>query len=132
MPALPITGYLSLGLGVLLALALAFGFYERSGWESEIAARASDLAAAEKAVADAQAADAANTRKLEDAHAAEIAQLKEQTNARDIAIAGAADGSGCLASPPMRALFDGLRSRAGTAGAGQPPGAGGAGAAVSR
>ncbi len=132
---MPILGWTSIGLGVLLALSLAFGFYERSGWQSEIAARAADVAAAEKALNDAKAADAAKTRALEDQRAAEIANLKEQTNARDAAIASAPDSQACAGSAPMRALFDqlragGLRAPAGAAGAGQPGGAGRARAAV--
>jgi hypothetical protein len=119
-------GWTNIGTVLLLALSLAFGFYERSGWQGEIAARAEDQAAAEKAVADAQATDAANTRTLEDQHAAEIARLKEDQNARDTAIATAPTTIVCAQSPAMRALFDGLRARDGTAGAGAAPGTGGA------
>jgi hypothetical protein len=127
---MPLLGWTNIASVVLLALVLAFGFYERSGWQSEIAARAQDLAAAEKAAADAQAADAAKTRALEDAHAAEIAKLKDQANARDVSIALAPDSSVCAVSPPMRALFDGLRGRPGSPRAGQPRSAGGTRAAV--
>ena len=129
MFGLPIPSLSSI-LGIALALSLAFGFYERSGWESEIAARAADRAAAFAAVASAKAVDAAKTRALEDAHATEIAKLKEQANARDMSIALAPDSSVCANSAPMRALFDGLRSRGGAPGAGQPRRAGGARAAV--
>ncbi|HTR87295.1 MAG TPA: hypothetical protein VMI56_22625 [Reyranella sp.] len=125
-------GWTNIASAVLLALALAFGFYERSGWQGEIAARAQDVAAAEKAVADAAIADQSRTRQLEDQHAAEIARLKENQIARDTAIAAQPATTACAQSPAMRALFDGLRSRPGTAGAGPAGGAGRTRAALSR
>lgn len=104
-------GWTNIGAAVLCALALIFGFHERSGWENEIAARASDLADAQASALEATQADAVRTRQLEDRHAAEITQLKEQANAREIAIARAPATTACAASPAMRTLFDGLRAR---------------------
>jgi hypothetical protein len=113
------------GPWAIAALAIAFGLYERSGYFEEQAARAADLAAAQQAVERAQAADAAHTREIEDTHAAEIARLKEQTNVREASIDATPSTAACAASPAMRALFDGLRARAGAPGAGQPGGAAG-------
>jgi hypothetical protein len=127
---LSITGIVSIVGGALLAAAVIFGLVERSNYLGEKAARAADLAAAEAAVAAAQAADATRTRALEQAHAAEIAKLKEQANARDVSIALAPNASVCAASPPMRVLFDGLRARERAPGAGATRSPGGAGAAV--
>ena len=56
---------------------------------------------------------------------AEIARLKEQTNVREASIDATPSTAACAASPAMRALFDGLRARAGAPGAGQPGGAAG-------
>jgi len=122
--------------GALLAAAVIFGLVERANYLEEKAARAADLAAAQKKVADFQAADAIKTRALEDRHAAEIAQLKDQAHDRDLSIASAASTDACAGSPAMRALFDhlragGLRGRqlqpgGGAADAGQPRSAAGA------
>jgi hypothetical protein len=116
----------------IAALALAFGLYERADYFEETAARAADLVAAQAAVEKARAADATHTKEIEDAHAAEIAQLKEQANVREASIDAVPSTAACAGSPAMRALFDGLRARAGTAGAGPAGNAGGAGAPVSR
>lgn len=116
----------------LMALCLVFGLWERAGWQSEIAARARDLAAAAAKVAALQAEDARRTGAIEARHAEEVATLKEQANAREVAIAAAPSGTGCVQSPAMRALFDGLRARPGAAGGGDPRGAGGTGAPLSR
>jgi hypothetical protein len=120
------------GPWIVAVLAIGFGLYERADYFEQKAARAADLVAAHEAVEKAAVADAAHTREIEEAHAAEIARLKEQANARDVSIAATPSTTGCVASPAMRALFDGLRARAPAAGAGQPGGAGGAGQAVSR
>ena len=120
------------GPWIAAALAIAFGLYERAGWSAEEAARAADLVAAQQAVRRAQIADAARTREIEDAHAAEIIFLKDQANAREVSIATTPSTAVCAGSPAMRTLFDGLRARAGAAGAGQPRDAARAGAAVSR
>lgn len=120
------------------ALAIGFGLVERAGWAEEKAARAADLASAQQAARAAAIADATHTRELEDAHAAEVAFLKDQANAREISIAQAPATAVCAGSPAMRTLFDGLRARNGlharaaAAGAGQPGAADGAGAAVPR
>ena len=116
----------------IAALALAFGLYERADYFEETAQRAADLVAAQAAVEKAEAADATHTKEIEDAHAAEIAQLKEQANVREASIDAVPSTAACAGSPAMRALFDGLRARAGTAGAGPAGNAGGAGASVSR
>ena len=113
-------------------LALMVALYERSGWSAEEAARATDLVAAQQAVRRAWIADAARTREIEDAHAAEIIFLKDQANAREVSIAAQPSTAVCAGSPAMRALFDGLRARSGAAGAGQPRDTTRAGAAVSR
>ena len=123
---------LKLAPWVLAVLAIGFGLWERAGWFEEKAARAADLVAAQQAIRTAQIADAAHTREIEDAHAAEIIFLKEQANAREVSIAAQPSTAVCAGSPAMRALFDGLRARTGTAGAGQPRDTGGAGPAVSR
>lgn len=126
------------GPWIVAALALGFGLYERSAYFEESSARAADLAAAQQSARAAAIADATHTREIEDAHAAEVAYLKDQANARELSIAQAPAAAVCAGSPAMRALFDGLRARnglrarIGAAGAGQPRGAGGAGAAVSR
>ena len=120
------------GPWITAALAILFGLYERAGWSAEEAARAADLVAAQQAVRLAQIADATRTREIEDAHAAEVAYLKEQANVREISIAQAPATAVCAGSPAMRTLFDGLRARSRTAGAGQSDSAGGAGQAVSR
>jgi len=106
----------------IAVLAIGFGLLMDANDQGEKAARAADQATAEKAVADAMAADAAKTQQLEATHAAEVAQLKEDANARDIAIAAAPATDVCAASPAMRALFDGLRGNAGASGPGQPAG----------
>ncbi len=123
---------LKLAPWAIAALAIGFGLYERAGWFEEKAARAADLAAAQQAVRTAQIADAAHTREIEDAHAAEIIFLKEQANVREASIGATPSTAVCAGSPAMRTLFDGLRARGRTAGAGQTGNAGGTGAAVSR
>jgi hypothetical protein len=120
------------GPWIAAALAIGFGLFERAGLFEEKAARAADLAAAQQAVRAAEIADATHTRQIEDAHAAEVVFLKEQANVREVSIAQAPATAVCAGSPAMRTLFDGLRARAGTAGAGQPGAAGGTGAAVPR
>jgi hypothetical protein len=120
------------GPWIAAALAIMFGLYERAGWSAEEAARAADLVAAQQAVRNAQIADAARTREIEDAHAAELIFLKDQANAREVSIAAAPSTAVCAGSPAMRTLFDGLRARPGAAGAGQPGNAARAGAAVPR
>jgi hypothetical protein len=120
------------GPWIAAALAVMFALYERSGWSGEEAARAADLVAAQQAVRKAQIADATHTREIEDAHAAEIIFLKEQANVREASIAAAPSTAVCAGSPAMRTLFDGLRARAGTPGAGRPGDAGRTGAAVPR
>ena len=120
------------GPWIVAALAIGFGLHERASLFQEKAARAADLVAAQQAVRQAEIADATRTREIEDAHAAEVIYLKEQANAREISIAQAPATAVCAGSPAMRTLFDGLRARGRTAGAGQPGDAGGAGAAVSR
>ena len=116
----------------MAALAIGFGLWERAGRFEEKAARAADLAAAQQAVRQAEIADAARTREIEDAHAVEVANLKEHANAREISIVQAPATAVCAGSPAMRTLFDGLRARSRPAGAGQPRPAGGADPAVSR
>jgi hypothetical protein len=120
------------GPWIAAALAIMFGLYECAGWSAEEAARAADLVAAQQAVRNAQIADAARTREIEDAHAAELIFLKDQANAREVSIAAAPSTAVCAGSPAMRTLFDGLRARPGAAGAGQPGNAARAGAAVPR
>jgi hypothetical protein len=114
---------------LLMLAALAggggFGLVERANYLQEKAARAQDLDAARQAALAAQAADAQHTKELEDRHAAEVAALKEQADARTRAIARAPVTTGCAGSPAMRALFDGLRARPATAAAAAAPGAGG-------
>jgi hypothetical protein len=120
------------GPWIAAALAIMFGLYECAGWSAEEAVRAADLVAAQQAVRNAQIADAARTREIEDAHAAELIFLKDQANAREVSIAAAPSTAVCAGSPAMRTLFDGLRARPGAAGAGQPGNAARAGAAVPR
>ncbi len=108
----------------------AFGGIERLNYLEEKAARAQDLDRTQQAVLKAKAGDAAKTRQLEDEHAAEVAKLKEQANARDLAIASVPSTDICAVSPAMRSLFDGLRTRAAAPGHGQPGGPGGARAVV--
>jgi uncharacterized protein HemX len=119
---------LIIAIGWLLTAALGAGgtLWYRGQYESEKAARARDLVVALAAEASAKAADATRTKALEDAHAAEIAKLKEDANARDRSIDLAQDSSACTGSAPMRALFDGLRQRPAAPGpraAGSPGGA---------
>ena len=123
---------LKAGPWLIAVLAIGFGLVERADYFAEKAARAGDLAAAQAAVEAARTADAANTKRIEDAHATTIARLKEEADASERSIAAEPATVGCAASPAMRALFDGLRARAGAAGAGRADGAAGAGAAVSR
>jgi hypothetical protein len=104
----------------IAGLALVFGLVERSNYLEERAARAADAAAAALAAATALEADARRTKAIEDAHAAELAKLRDSTNARNAAIAGAPSTDVCVNSPAFRALFDGLRARNATAGPGQP------------
>lgn len=120
------------GPWIAAALAIMFGLYERSGWSGEEAARAADLVAAQQAVRKAQIADATHTREIEDAHAAEIIFMREHANVREGSIDATPSTAVCAGSPAMRTLFDGLRARTGTAGAGQPGNAARTGAAVSR
>ncbi len=127
-----VTLALRAGPWLIAVLAIGFGLVERADYFAEKAARAGDLAAAQAAVEAARTADAARTKLIEDAHATEIARLKEEANERELSIAGQPATVGCAASPAMRALFDGLRARAATAGAGRADGAAGAGAAVRR
>jgi hypothetical protein len=97
----------------------AYGVVERMNYLGEKAARAEDLDHARQAALKAKADDATKTKQLEDEHATEVAKLKEKANARDVAIAQVPVTVDCVASPAMRALFDGLRTRSATAGAGQ-------------
>lgn len=103
-----------------------YGLVERNNYLEVKAARAEDLDRARQMALKAKAADVLKTRQLEDEHAAEVAKLKEEANDRDVSIAQAPVTAGCVASPAMRALFDGLRARPGAAGTGQPGSAGGA------
>lgn len=96
--------------GIALA-GLIFALAERSSYYACKAARVADIAAAEKAASDFKTADAQRTAQIEATHAAEVAQLQEQLNDRNVAIASAPSSVACVASPPMRALFDSLRAR---------------------
>ena len=120
------------GPWIVAVLAIGFGLVERADYFAEKAARAGDLAAAEAALDAARTADARHTREIEDAYATEIARLKEEASARELSIAAQPATVGCAQSPAMRALFDGLRTRAATAGAGRADDAARAGAAVPR
>ncbi|WP_139374164.1 hypothetical protein [Enhydrobacter aerosaccus] len=81
-------------------------------WLDEVAARSDDVLKAEEKIREEKEADARRAQELSDQLAAEIAFRKEQANARTIAIARAPVTDACIASPAMRALFDGLRRRA--------------------
>ena len=108
----------------------AFGGIERMNYLEEKSARASALYNAQQATLKAQVEDAIRTKAIEDAHASEVAKLKEQANARDIAIALAVPTNACTGSPAMRALFNGLRARGLTPSPDQPRSADRAGKAV--
>jgi multidrug efflux pump subunit AcrA (membrane-fusion protein) len=89
-----------------------YGLIERANYEQEKAARAQDLSDAQAAALKAQQEDATRSAEIAGELAAQKDQLKDQANARSIAIATAPNGSGCVASAPMRAALDGLRSTA--------------------
>ena len=118
MAALPVIWKAVRNPWVLLAIACVIGIggtgWYRMRWLGGVAARASDVAAAQQKVLKAQQADATWTAALEAKHAAEIDNLRNQANARNVAIATAPNSSGCVASQPMRAAIDGLRSSAPT------------------
>lgn len=98
------------------------------GWDRCKAGRIADRAEAQAAVIAFQEADAVKTRAIEDAHAAEVARLKGEANAREAAINRAPSGTACINSGAGRAFIDGLST--GKTGAGAPSGAGRARQAV--
>jgi hypothetical protein len=87
-----------------------YGLIERANYEQEKAARAQDVSDAQAAALKAQQEDATRTAALIGQYAAENDKLKDQANARSIAIATAKNGSGCVASAPMRAFFSSVRA----------------------
>jgi multidrug efflux pump subunit AcrA (membrane-fusion protein) len=97
-----------------------YGLIERANYLQEKAARAQDLSAAQAAALRAQQEDATRSAEIAGALAAQKDQLKDQANARSIAIATAPNGNGCVASAPMRAFFAGVRASTDKAGSGQP------------
>jgi hypothetical protein len=97
-----------------------YGLIERANYLQEKAARAQDLSDAQAAALKAQQEDATRTAALVGQYAAENDKLKDQANARSIAIATAPNGNGCVASAPMRTLFDQLRASTDKASSGQP------------
>jgi hypothetical protein len=97
-----------------------YGLIERANYLEEKAARAQDLSAAQAAALKAQQEDATHTAALVGQYAAENDKLKDQANARSIAIATAPNGNGCTASAPMRAFFAGVRANTDKASGGQP------------
>ena len=103
---------------VLIAVVAGMGGtgWYRMQWLGEKAARAADLASAQQAALQAQARDAAATAQIITAHQDELDKLKDQANARTIAIGTAPNGNGCVASQPMRAAISGLRASAPAAG----------------
>jgi hypothetical protein len=110
---------------LLLLIACLIGAvgttWYRMQWLGEVAARAQDLSDAQAAALKAQQEDATRTAALVGQYAAENDKLKDQANARSIAIATAPNGSGCVASAPMRAALDGLRATATAGGGGSHP-----------
>lgn len=116
--------------GLSLALGTTGTLWYRSQWESCQAASARAVAEAQAKVIAFQEADAVKTRAIEDAHAAEVARLKGDANARETAIMRAVASKDCLSSPAARAFFDGLQSNGNQAGAGAAPGAARTGAPV--
>lgn len=97
-----------LPLVACLGLAIDDGIHriELANLRTEVA-EAADKA---KALVLAQkAADAIRTKQLEDAHAIEVARLKEAANAAQIAIARAPVTAACAATPAAREFSAGLR-----------------------
>jgi hypothetical protein len=87
-----------------------YGLIERANYLEEKAARAQDLSDAQAAALKAQQEDATRSAEIAGALAAQKDQLKDQANARSIAIATAKNGNGCTASAPMRAFFSSVRA----------------------
>lgn len=99
---------LKLGPYVLILLALAWGGWERLGrvtCERDVAA---EVAKAQAMVAAFKEADETNTRKIADAHAAEVARIKGEANARENSIRRAVASNSCLDTGAYRAFISAL------------------------
>lgn len=98
---------------VIVAAVLGLGGtgWYRMQYLGEVAARTADVEAAQAKVIKAAQVDAARTREIEDDHAAEVAHLKDQLNARNLGIANTISTAACADSPAFRSLGDSLRQR---------------------
>lgn len=102
---------LKAGPYLLIVLALAWGGWERLGritCERDVAAA---VAEAQAKVLAFKEADDAKTKALSDAHAAEVARIRGENNARESSIRRAASSLGCLDSPAYRAFIGGLQPK---------------------
>lgn len=106
---MPILGWTSIGLGVLLALSLAFGFYEKANYETCQASIAKEAALAEQHVNDAKAADAKTTQALAQQAETFKAAVQEKVNGINVSLAKAASVPSCGHTAASDAFDDGLR-----------------------
>lgn len=91
-----------------IGLALLWGGFEHT-WRVILQRDAAqEVAKAQAMVAAFKEADEANTRKIADAHAAEIARIKGEANARETSIRRAVASNSCLDTPAYRAFIGGL------------------------
>ena len=93
---------------VLIGLALAAWGFEHTWRVTLQRDAAAEVAKAQAMVAAFKEADEANTRKIADAHAAEIARIKGEANARETSIRRAVASNSCLDTPAYRAFIGSL------------------------
>jgi hypothetical protein len=113
---------LKAGPYALIGLALLWGGFEHS-WRVTLQRNAAtEVAKAQAEVAAYREADAANTRRIEDAHAAEVNRLRGEASARENAIRRSVASMSCIDTPAYRAFVGSLPGTPGKAGAGPSDG----------
>ncbi len=121
---------LRLGPYALIALALLWGGFEHTWRVTLQRDAAKEVAAAQAREIAFKEADAENTRKISDAHAAEVARIKGEASARETAIRRAVASNVCVDTAAYRAFIGSLQPQPTQAPTGAANGAGGARAAV--
>lgn len=104
----PIGLILKLGPYVLIGLALLWGGFEHTWRVTLQRDAAAEVAKAQAREIAFKEADAENTRKISDAHAAEVARIKGEASARETAIRRAVASNSCLATPAYLAFISSL------------------------
>ena len=114
---------LKAGPYAMIGLALLWGGFEH-GWRVTLQRdAATEVARAQAEVAAYREADAANTRKIEDAHAAEVNRLRGEASARENAIRRSVASMSCIDTPAYRAFIGSLPSPPAQTPTGPPNGA---------